>query len=60
MTYKFICKNCNKEHEIEMRMSEYTDKQNCHDCNGLMERSISDYTTASAIWKCSGAYAGTN
>lgn len=57
MIYTFICKSCNLEEKIEMRMSEYkSEGHKCSKCGKELMRSMSDYTTAPAIWKCSGAY----
>ena len=57
MTYKFTCESCGSEENIEMKMSEYTSEgHTCSKCGGELKRSMSSYTTASAIWKCSGAY----
>lgn len=56
MIYVFRCEKCNKTHEVEMKMSEYTsENHHCHDCDSLMIRDIGNYGV-NAQWRCSGAY----
>lgn len=54
MVYKFVCKKCNKEKEIEMRISEYTGKGHLCDCGGELKRCINDFGTAFDTSKISG------
>lgn len=42
MNYKFICPECKTTKEIEMKMSEYTDKGHYCDCGSELVRDISD------------------
>lgn len=43
MDYNFYCKKCNKNHEIDIPMNEYSkvkNDQKCPDCNEKLERVI--------------------
>ena len=57
MTYKFRCDKCDKTEDIEMSMKDYTSEGHvCSECGSPLHRDMSSYTTANAIWKCSGAF----
>lgn len=45
MIYKFICPKCNKEKEVEMRISEYTNKGHYCECGEELVRDIRDIGT---------------
>lgn len=42
MRYKFVCTECNKAVEIEMKMSEYTSKGHICECGNELTRDIKD------------------
>lgn len=55
MRYKFKCPKCNKEHEINMPISQYTSEGHfCEECQTELVRDVSDYA-GDAVWKCDGA-----
>ena len=52
MNYNFYCKKCNKNHEIDIPMNEYSkvkNDQKCPDCNEKLERVIEWEGVASNI-----------
>lgn len=52
MFYNFYCKKCNKNHEINIPMDEYSkvkNDQKCPDCNEKLERVIEWEGVASNI-----------
>lgn len=58
MIYKFKCTNpeCQKEYDVEMKLSEYTSEgHTCPDCGEPLKRCVSDFGVNSQ-WKCGGAY----
>lgn len=42
MNYKFICPECKKSVEIEMRISEYTGKGHVCECGAELKRDVKD------------------
>lgn len=40
--YKFICPECNKEKEINMKISEYKSDGHICECGGQLKRSMKD------------------
>lgn len=42
MNYKFICPECNKTVEVEMRISEYTNKGHICECGTELKRDVKD------------------
>ena len=54
MNYKFICPKCETTKEIEMKMSEYTDKGHYCDCGSELVRDITDICTSFDTSKITG------
>lgn len=56
MNYKFKCLKCETTKEIEMRMSEYTDKGHYCNCGNELVRDISDICSNFDTSKISGFF----
>jgi putative FmdB family regulatory protein len=52
MIYRFYCKNCKKEIELSLKVSDY-DKAQCECGNKELERV---WDGLQQQWKCSGSY----
>ena len=55
-SYKYICKNCNNEIEVNSSMKNYTSTVRCENCNEQAERKIDDLLPQNYIVNCSGFY----
>lgn len=43
MLYKFMCRKCDKVHQVDIKMADYDKEKNnqvCPDCKGKMDRVI--------------------
>ena len=53
--YKYYCTNCQKEFEIEQKISEYKPIQNCPICETESKRSVKDFCSSFDV-KCDGFF----
>lgn len=61
MYYPFECPNCKHKEELNMKMSEYTDKGHmCPECGTEMKREISSMAGAMSIDNTGGFYRRVN
>lgn len=56
MNYKFKCPKCETTKEIEMKMSEYTDKGHYCDCGSELIKDITDICTSFDTSNISGFF----
>jgi predicted nucleic acid-binding Zn ribbon protein len=54
MDYKFICPKCGKQKEIQMKISEYTNKGHYCECGEELKRCVKDLGTTFDTSKISG------
>lgn len=64
MLYKFMCRKCDKVHQVDIRMTDYDKEKNnqvCPDCKGKMDRVIEwqGIATGSGAGWCGNSHGNT-